>query len=199
MMNVHSGPRDLTMKKLLALGIAALLSAGVMAQTTTHKRPKVDPKASRKEIRVVARNTAAEVRAPLTAAELEIATRVQVGDLPCELGQRVVLMADTESAGFFSLSLGKERYHVAPEETTTGAIRLEDKAAGIVWLQLGNKSMLMNQKLGKRLADECHSPAQLLVAEALLKNPAPSVLDAPVQVALPASAPLPVTSAPLAD
>jgi hypothetical protein len=37
--------------------------------------------------------------------------------------------------------------------------------------------MLMDQKAGKRLADECASPAQLAVAEALKKNPAPSLLD----------------------
>ena len=48
-----------------------------------------------------------------------------------------------------------------------------------VWLQLANKSMLMNQKLGKRLADECMSPVQVVVAEALKKNPGVSVLDAP--------------------
>jgi hypothetical protein len=37
--------------------------------------------------------------------------------------------------------------------------------------------MLMDQKAGKRLADECVSPAQIAVAEALKKNPAPSLLD----------------------
>ncbi|MGH8848605.1 MAG: hypothetical protein ACREXQ_15380, partial [Polaromonas sp.] len=51
--------------------------------------------------------------------------------------------------------------------------------AGAVWLQLANKSMLMNQKLGIRLADECMSPSQLAVAEALKLNPPASVLDAP--------------------
>jgi hypothetical protein len=39
--------------------------------------------------------------------------------------------------------------------------------------------MLMNQKLGKRLADECKSPDQAVIAEMLIKNPAPSLLDAP--------------------
>jgi len=39
--------------------------------------------------------------------------------------------------------------------------------------------MLMNQKAGQRLADACMSPAQVAVAEALEKNPARSVLDAP--------------------
>ena len=77
-----------------------------------------------------------------------------------------------------------------PVATTTGAIRLEDRKAGAVWLQLANKSMLMNQKLGTRLADECASPAQIAMAEAIKLNPPVSVLDAPKPVAdiAPASA-----------
>jgi hypothetical protein len=67
--------------------------------------------------------------------------------------------------------------------TLTGAIRLEDAAAGVVWLQLANKSMLMSQKLGKRLADACASADQLIVAKELERNPAPSLLDAPVRQA----------------
>jgi len=64
-----------------------------------------------------------------------------------------------------------------PVESKTGAIRLEDPARGAMWLQLGNKSMLMSQKLGQRLADECQSPAQLTYAEQLKKNPLPSILE----------------------
>ena len=48
-----------------------------------------------------------------------------------------------------------------PVESRTGAIRLEDPMRGAMWLQLGNKSMLMSQKLGQRLADECQSPQQV--------------------------------------
>jgi hypothetical protein len=37
--------------------------------------------------------------------------------------------------------------------------------------------MLMSQKLGQRLADECQSQAQLTYAETLKKNPLPSILE----------------------
>jgi hypothetical protein len=46
------------------------------------------------------------------------------------------------------------------------------------WLQLANKSMLMSQKQGRRIADECRSPLQAQVAQAMLVNPPPSILDA---------------------
>ena len=66
---------------------------------------------------------------------------------------------------------------MVPVVTATGAIRLEDAAGGAVWLQLGNKSMLMDQKQGRRLADVCMNADQVLVAQALEKTPAASILD----------------------
>lgn len=166
--------------KPVAVVVSMLLgSAGVLAQTAPAKPiVRADSKASHRDIRVLARNIAAEVRAPLTQGELDVAGRVHVGTLPCELGQVVVLAPDPSTPGYFSLRMGQASYRVSPEVTTTGAIRLEDKAAGIVWLQLANKSMLMSQKQGRRLADECLSPLQAEVAKAMLASPPPSVLDA---------------------
>ena len=69
-------------------------------------------------------------------------------------------------------------FRMFPVPTSTGAIRLEDQKAGAVWLQLANKSMLMSQKLGIRLADECTTPTQLEVAQNLKLNPPASILDA---------------------
>jgi hypothetical protein len=123
---------------------------------------------------------------PLSAAELAIAQRIETGSVPCELGAVVTVKADTNAPGYFDLQLNKLKFRMVPVETSTGAIRLEDRNAGAVWLQLSNKSMLMNQKLGQRLADACMSAAQVTVAAALEKTPLPSLLDAlpaPVLVA----------------
>ena len=153
-------------------------SASALAQAAPAKaRANADPKDGHREIRALARNLAAEVQAPLTPAELEVSSRVHVGTFPCELGQVVILTPEPSNQGYFSLRMRRNVYRVSPEETTTGAIRLEDKAAGIVWLQLANKSMLMSQKLGQRLADECHSPLQAQVAKAMMVNPPRSVLE----------------------
>ena len=67
--------------------------------------------------------------------------------------------------GFFFVSRGVNKFVMHPVESRTGAIRLEDPARGALWLQLANKSMLMNQKEGKRLADECQSPEQVAFAK----------------------------------
>ena len=119
----------------------------------------------------------ATTQAPLTAAELAIADKVLVGTKPCELGNTVRIEADPQQPGFFRLTMGPHRYRVRPVETSTGAVRLEDPQQGAVWIQLPNKSMLMNQKLGRRLADECASPVQRAAAEAAKANPAPHLLD----------------------
>jgi hypothetical protein len=84
-----------------------------------------------------------------------------------------------QEAGRFILELGRQRYSMVPVPTLSGAIRLEDSAAGVVWLQLSNKSMLMSQKLGWRLADDCASADQMIVARELMRNSAPGLLDGP--------------------
>lgn len=120
--------------------------------------------------------------AALTPAELAIAERVYQGKVSCELGAFVTLTADPKVPGYFDVQTRNVKYRMFPVETSTGAIRLEDHQAGAVWLQLANKSMLMNQKLGQRLADACVNPEQALVAEMLIKNPPPSLLDVTVDI-----------------
>ncbi len=114
----------------------------------------------------------------LTPADIEVAKRVYVGEIPCELGASINI-APARREGFFLVRTKDMRFYMHPVESRTGAIRLEDPKRGAMWLQLGNKSMLMSQKLGQRLADDCMNPAQHAVNEALKKNPAPSLLDAP--------------------
>lgn len=110
---------------------------------------------------------------------LAVAEQVHTGRIVCELGNVVLITPDAQNRGVFLLQMGKHRFHVSPVPSATGAIRLEDAKAGAMWLQLANKSMLMNSKLGQRMADECQSPAQVAVAEAMKKGPAFNLLDGP--------------------
>jgi hypothetical protein len=145
---------------------------------------KAVPTSSRTQLKSAASNVAAGIEAAedaMTPAELAIAERVDVGNLPCELGASVSLKPDPKAPGYFDVQGKNFKYRMFPVPTSTGAIRLEDRKAGAVWLQLANKSMLMNQKLGVRLADECASPAQIAFAENMKTNPPASVLDAPAK------------------
>ena len=172
---------------------AAKPEAKPATATVAKKKPAVS--ASRTQLKSTAKNVAAGIEAAeaaLTPEEIAIAERVHIGRLPCELGAFITLTAEKKTPGYFDVEGKNFKYRMFPVPTTTGTVRLEDRKAGAVWLQMGNKSMLMNQKLGTRLADECMSPAQVAVAEALKLNPPVSVLDAPkpaASAALPVSAP----------
>lgn len=115
----------------------------------------------------------------LSEADLAVAQRVYVGTIPCELGSSVQI-TPAKRQGFFLVqvkNVRNARYFMHPVESRTGAIRLEDPKRSAMWLQLGNKSMLMSQKLGQRLADECMSPEQLTLADEMKRNPPRGLLD----------------------
>ncbi len=109
--------------------------------------------------------------------ELAIAERVHKGRLSCELGASVRVEADASHPGYFDLHGKGFHYRMRPVATSTGAIRLEDKQAGAVWLQLANKSMLMDQNKGRRIADECAHPEQMAFAQDMKNNPPPKLFD----------------------
>ena len=175
------------MKTLIAIVPIALLIAVspalVSAQTATTK-PAAKATAKKNHKPTHAAQKAAEEATlidddpavKLSDADLEVAKKVYTGDIPCELGATVHITPHKRE-GFFIVRAGIQRFRMHPVESRTGAIRLEDPVAGAMWLQLGNKSMLMSQKMGKRLADDCMNPAQAAVNEALKTNPMPSLLE----------------------
>ena len=188
------------MKRITIASVLLIaLPLALMAQTpkkAAQKAKRLAP--SQVEIKSTAVQMASGIRAAeaaLSPAEMAIAELIYQGSMPCELGATVTVTADAKVPGFFDLKIKNLRFRMSPVVTSTGAIRLEDQQAGAVWLQLSNKSMLMNQKLGQRLADVCMNPEQVTVAELLIKSPAPGLLDAPMVVA---QKPTPPAAAPTA-
>lgn len=160
--------------------------AGKAAAIGTSKASRAAQKAA-EESRTIDDDPAVK----LTPADLEVAKQVTVGDIPCELGATVHITPHKRD-GFFIVRTGIQRFRMHPVESRTGAVRLEDPVAGAMWLQLGNKSMLMSQKMGKRLADDCMNPAQAAMNETLKTNPINILEKAP---AVPVVAPAPVAPA----
>ena len=176
------------MKRCLSVSILALAVAGPAHAVVKQDASKPVVKAKRSPATAAARATLApEVLVPvvLSSEQLAVARKVLVGKIQCELAVQVTLTADPVSAGRFVLEVGNKRYVMAPVVTSTGAVRLEDVLADAVWLQLANKSMLMSQKEGKRIADDCMNADQSLVTQALLRSPPPSLLDAPPAALVP--------------
>ncbi len=167
----------------LPLGAAAqdAVKAKPAAKSSNAKTAKAQPKQKLKRSAAKAVEEVTPVsddtNVVLTEADLAAAKQVYTGKIQCELGADVTVTADEHKPGFFTVSTKGVRYRMHPVESRTGAIRLEDPKAGAMWLQIANKSMLMNQKAGQRLADECQAPAQLAVAEELKKNPPKSLFE----------------------
>ena len=161
----------------LALPFVAAAQSGDSAKPAA-KKPAKKP-ISRSAAKAVEQVTPIgdDAAVTLTPDDLEVAKRVHTGKIQCELGADVTVTADESKPGFFTVSTKGERYRMHPVESRTGAIRLEDSKAGAMWLQIANKSMLMNQKQGLRLADECQAPAQLAFAEEMKKNPPKSLFE----------------------
>lgn len=164
------------MRKLFAAVVIASLSAApAFAQGPATKTAAVKKSMSVKKSPAPTRRQAIEEATPtsepdpsikLSDAQLAIAKTVFTGVIQCELGQKVTIKP-MKREGFFFVSRGINKFVMHPEESRTGAIRLEDPARGALWLQLANKSMLMSQKEGKRLADECQSPEQVAYAKSM--------------------------------
>ncbi|RYG10544.1 MAG: hypothetical protein EON92_12450 [Burkholderiales bacterium] len=188
----------MTSHAFTALAASCLLafSGLAAAQSAAPAKPAAKPKAVAKPVAKTAKKSPAAVRRDALKAveevtpidddpsitlkeeDLEVAKRVYIGEIPCELGASVKITPSERRPGFFVVQTKGARFSMHPVESRTGAIRLEDPRRGAMWLQLGNKSMLMSQKVGQRLADECMSPQQVTFADELKKNPRPSILDA---------------------
>lgn len=155
------------MKKVVIASLMIAVCAGAAYAQEPAKKPtkpvsvKTHPAASKRQaIEEATPVGEADPSMKLTANQLAIAKTVFTGEIQCELGQKVTIKP-MKREGFFFVSRGVNKFVMHPEESRTGAIRLEDEARGALWLQLANKSMLMSQKEGKRLADDCQSPEQV--------------------------------------
>ncbi|MDR2851975.1 MAG: hypothetical protein LBV61_02795 [Burkholderiaceae bacterium] len=173
---------SLMMAIALALPVAALSQNANAATTKSQSQAvKKNAPAKKKTSRKAVKSKAAKTVTPpaatpvqeaaLSPQELEIAKQVQTGHIACELSDSVDLEPTPGNPGYFTLTHHNARYVMRPVESRTGAVRLEDRKSGEVWLQLGDKSMLMNERLGQRQVDNCETVAQHQVSEELKKNP----------------------------
>jgi hypothetical protein len=139
------------------LGTAVVLSASAFAQPPKKPTPRA----------VKAPPAATAPEPELAPGQLEAASHVLTGAAACEFDQSVQLTAIDGQPGHFRLVFGKLSYTLVAQETTTGAVRLEDRKAGVVWLQIPAKSMLLNARVGQRMVDSCvHDRQRFAVAPA---------------------------------
>ena len=137
--------------KRLSIAIAAAVGVSIAAPLSVSANDKAAKPAAK---------PAAQQVATLSSDQLHTADRVLLGQSRCEFDQAVNVAAVPGQKGWFNVEFKGKSYLMAPEATTTGAVRLEDKKNGMMWLQIANKSMLMNSKIGQRMVDNCVHPKQ---------------------------------------
>jgi hypothetical protein len=78
-----------------------------------------------------------------------------LGTYNCELNRQVVVREIAPDGKSMVISwLGKD-HSLAAVNARSGALRYEDTAAGLTWLVIVGKSMLLDTRKGQQLANEC--------------------------------------------
>lgn len=73
----------------------------------------------------------------------------------CELNRQVDVTEVAPDSSSATIQWGKRGYVLRAVPARTGALRYEDVDSGLMWLVVVGKSMLLDTKHGKQLANEC--------------------------------------------
>jgi len=99
-------------------------------------------------------------------AQLAAAERAYLGDYACEFKETVRIDKHPKVAGYIDVAWKKQVFTMKPVLSSTGALRLEDVTGRTLMIQIANKSMLLDTKIGQRLIDDCVHPEQTKLIEA---------------------------------
>ena len=160
----------------LMAGLALCLALPVAAQTAAPApKAKPAPRASA----APAKKPAAPAEAPLPPAsgeQLEAANVAHLGDYDCEFDQKVILTPHSKAPGYIEMKNKAQAWVMKPVMSSTGALRLEDVKGRMLMIQIANKSMVMDTKIGQRLVDGCvHEKQRAFIAtQTNLLSPEPA-------------------------
>lgn len=135
---------------------AGLLCLGV-AQAETPAKAKAPAKT------VKSAKPAAPAEKPLPDADqdqLDASQRALKGEYACEFDQKIDVEMSPKSPGYLVVKFKNSLFTMKPVLSSTGALRLEDVTGRTLLLQIANKSMLMDTKIGQRMVDNCVHPEQ---------------------------------------
>jgi len=152
-----------------ALILCAALPA--MASQTTPPKPAAAKPAVKSAKAAPAKKAPPPPPEPVLVAadEAQIAAseRAYLGDYACEFKETVHIDKHPKIAGYIDVAWKKQVFTMKPVLSSTGALRLEDVTGRTLMIQIANKSMLLDTKIGQRLLDDCVHPEQArLMAEA---------------------------------
>lgn len=83
-------------------------------------------------------------------------------DYACELGNKITIYSHADDSNSIALRWKNRLHRLTREATTTGAQRFENKLAGLIWIGIPAKGMLLDSKVNRQLANECKTSEQAL-------------------------------------
>jgi hypothetical protein len=73
----------------------------------------------------------------------------------CELGRRVEIQRDVRNANLIGLNWKGTDFQLQRYDSASGLPRYEDRQHGLLWIDLPQKSVLIDVNSGQQLANEC--------------------------------------------
>jgi hypothetical protein len=151
-----------TLKQLLAASACALAAAALCATpalaTETH-HPKATEVLKHKAKAKAKAAKAAVAPAVQDEPEPDLTDTVST-EFNCELGNKVTIYANEHDDSHIALRWKKRLHRLERVGTTTGAQRFENTNFGLIWIGIPSKSILLDSKLNRQLANECKSAQQ---------------------------------------
>lgn len=81
----------------------------------------------------------------------------------CELGNKISTYYNVDDDKHLAVRWKNKIHRLRRIGTSTGAHRFENRKAGLVWIHIPSKAMLLDSKKGQQLANECKSADQIKV------------------------------------
>ncbi len=149
----------MTSRIVLAVAVS-LAFAGSAALAQTAAKPAAKPAAKK------AAPAADKPLPPADQTQLDAAERTHFGVYECDFKQTIDVSMNAKYPGYVDVKFKKDTWTMKPSVSSTGALRLEDVKGRTLLLQIANKSMLMDTKIGQRLVDACVHEKQRAAMEA---------------------------------
>lgn len=109
------------------------------------------------------KKAAAKPAAAANASEPEPSVAGQKAtNYACELGNKITIYSSADDGNSIVMRWKNRLHRLTREATTTGAQRFENKIAGLIWIGIPAKGMLLDSKVNRQLANECKTSDQAL-------------------------------------
>lgn len=141
--------------------VACGLCATASAADDTHPKAEAVLKSKAKAKKAKGKKAAVKEEAEVASTEPDpdISSSITV-DYNCEMGNKVTIYTNEADSSHMALRWKKRLHQMTRVGTSTGATRFENTTFGLVWIGIPAKSMLLDSKANRQLANECKNADQ---------------------------------------